>query len=95
MPRSLLWGCLSRAAVESFVDRAATATNQSWRQRYLVDNTCWGGGGFRDDDDLTECSFPTVDMAKHAHVDVPHSCCVVHRCFMAACTPSGQRSAYA
>ena len=25
MPRSLLWGCLSRAAVESFVDRAATA----------------------------------------------------------------------
>ena len=25
MPRSLLWGCLSKAAVESFVDSAATA----------------------------------------------------------------------
>lgn len=25
MPRSLLWGCLSRAAVERVVDRAATA----------------------------------------------------------------------
>ena len=33
---------------------------------------------------LTEGCLARIDMAQHSDIDVPHSICCIHRCFMSA-----------
>ena len=78
IPRSLLWGCLSRAAVESFVDRAATgkAATNGMRSRDWWFYGLGREGGKLDissDHDHTEGCLARIDMAQDSDIDVPYS----------------------
>lgn len=79
MPRCLLCGCLSSAAVDSVVDSAATVqiTGQGCCE---IERTAR----------RTQASFPAIHMAKHTHIEVadasrlghPAGECVVNRFFL-------------